>query len=288
MADGSHSYNVVGDREDLSDVITNISPAETPLFSTFGKGKASGVKHEWTEDALDDAASNAAEEGADYSRAAVTARSRLYNYTQIFTKQPYVSKTEEAILKAGIKSEMAYQVAKKMKEIKRDVEYAILNNDTPTVHANGTAGLLGGLQAFISTEKSTPAALTEDALNDALQGAWENGGEPAKVFCSGANKRVISSFTGGNVKVVEGDQKTLYGAIDFYDSDFGRVQVIAHRMIASTDTYVLDPNLWKSCYLRPFSVSEPGATGDRIEKVIVGELTLEARAEKGNAWIYVS
>ena len=288
MADGSHSYNVVGDREDLIDVIANISPAETPLFSTFGKAKATNVKHEWLKDALADAASNAAEEGADYSKAAVTARTRLYNYTQIFIKQPYVTKTQEAILKAGIKSEMAYQVAKAMKEIKRDVEYAIINNATATVAADSTAGLIGGLPSFISTEKSTPAALTEDALNDALQGAWENGGEPSKVFCSGANKRVISSFTGGNVKVVEGDQKTLYGAIDYYDSDFGRVQIIGHRMIASTDTYVLDPTLWKIAYLRPFKVTEPGATGDRIEKVILGELTLESRAEDGNAWIYVA
>ncbi len=240
------------------------------------------------EDALADAASNSTQEGADYDKATVVARTRLYNYTQIFTKQPYVTGTQEAMKKAGIKSEMAYQMTKAMKEIKRDVEYAILNNATPTASASGVAGLAGGLPAFISTNKKTPAALTEDSFNDAIESAWDEGGTPSKVFCTGSNKRIISSFTGGNVKVVNGDEKTLYGAVDYYESDFGRMQIIPDRLVPSTDTWILDQDLWKVAYLRPFHTEDPAKTGDRIEKVLLGELTFEARAEKGNAWIYIA
>lgn len=288
MANEHLTYHQIGNREDLSDVLTKISPEDTPLFTMFGETKATGTKHEHIEDALASPGANAKVEGADYSLITPQARSRVYNYTQIFQKAPKVSKTQEAVLKAGIKSEMAHQVKSKMAEIKKDVEYAYVNNTSAVAGDASTARQLGGVKAFISTEKSTVSALTETEFNNALQGAWENGGNPTVVVVNGTNKRTISSFTGGGIRSVEAGKKTLYGAVDFYDSDFGQVEIVPSRFLTAADVFILDKSLWKTAWLRKFAIEDYNSQGSYMAKVIEGELTLEARAESGNAWIAIS
>jgi len=283
------TYNAVGNREDLSDIITNISPTDTPLYSMFGRTKADATYHEWLEDELAAPGANKAVEGAEYTIGTVTARTRKGNYTQIFTKGYGVSGTQEAVKKAGIKSEIAYQMQKAMKEIARDVEYAIVNNVSAVAGDASTPREMGGIQAFVTTNVldngGTPRDLTEDLLNDGIQAAWEAGGSPDVVVCSGKQKRVISSFTAGTTKTIDAEDKRLIASIDVYESDFGVVRIVPSRYLSSSVVFVLEKGRWKVAYLRPFKQDEKAKTGDKIEKVIIGELTLEARAEKANAII---
>jgi len=284
------TYNAVGNREDLSDIITNISPTETPLYSTFGKGKpATATFHEWLEDELRQPGENAKKEGADYEIEDANPRDRKGNYTQIFEHGYEVSGTQEAVLKAGIKSEIAYQMRKAMKEIAKDVEWAIINNLASSAGSATTPRKMGGIQAFVTTNVldngGTPRELTEDLFNDGIQQAWEAGGDPDLAVCSGSKKRKISSFTAGITKTMSADDKRLIAAIDVYESNFGVVRIMPHRMMPDDRIFILEKGRWKISYLRPFKTKPVPETKDAIAKVIIGELTLEARAEKANAII---
>ena len=283
------TYTAVGNREDLSDIITNISPTQTPLYSMFGKTKATATYHEWVEDELAPPTDNAAVEGAKYEASSPTPRVRVGNYTQIFRKVYGVSGTQEVVLKAGIKSEIAYQMAKAMKEIARDVEYAYVNNATKDAGSTTTPRKLGGIPAFVVTNVlangGTLRDLTETLLNDGIQTAWQAGGQPDVVVCSGKQKRVISGFTAGLLRTVDAEDKRLVASIDVYESDFGIVKVIASRFMPNNKILILESGKWKTAYLRPFQTEDIAKTGDSIEKALIGELTLEARAEKANAII---
>ena len=283
------TYTAVGNKEDVSDIITNITPTETPLYSMFGKTKADNVYHEWLEDELSPPQKNAKVEGDDYDSPTSTNRARKGNYTQIFEKVAKVTGSQEAVKKHGIKSELAYQMANRMKEIARDVEYAIINNTAKVAGDASTAREMGGIQAFVTTNVDdnggTARSLTEDLLNDGIQSAWQAGGDPNVVVVCGKHKRTISGFTAGATKYLEAEDKRLVAAVDVYESDFGVVRIIPHRYMLTDRLFILDTNYWKTAYLRPFKVKDIPPTGDYVAKVIIGELTLEARAEKANAII---
>jgi len=283
------TYDAKGNREDLSDIITNIAVTQTPIFSMFGRENATSTYHEWLEDDLRAPADNAQVEGADYTVEKATNRTRKGNYTQIFNQGYGVTLTQEAVLKAGVKSEIAYQMAKAMKEIARDVEYAYINNAAAVQGDAATARKLGGIPAFITTNVlangGTARALTEDLFNDAIQQAWEQGGDPDVAIVNGTHKRVISGFTAGITKTLSADDKKLVAAVDVYESDFGVVKIIADRFMVADKIYVLSSEYWKTAYLRTFQTLDIPVAGSRKEKMIEGELTLVARAEKASAII---
>lgn len=212
----SYTYTAVGNREDLIDVITNISPDETPLMNKFGKTEAKAMTHAWLTDSLEGPGANKHLEDADFQTTAGTPRVRLNNYIQIFMKGVYVTDSQEAVQKAGIKSELAYQMQKTMKKIAKDVEYAVLTNGTKTAGDAVTPGQMGGIKYFNSANVVDLAggALTEEKLNDAIQKAWEAGGTPEVVICSGKNKRLISTFTAGSQKTKDMAEKKLVQVID--------------------------------------------------------------------------
>lgn len=284
-----NTYTAVGNKEDLSDIITNIAVTETPIYSMFGKAKATSTYHEWLEDDLRAPKQNALVEGGDYTVEAPAPRVRKGNYTQIFTQAYGVTETQEAVLKAGVKSEIAYQMAKAMKELARDVENAYISNAAAVAGDGTTARQLGGIPAQISTNVlsngGTARALTEDLLNDGIQQAWESGGTPDTVIVNGNKKRIISGFTAGLTKEISANDKKLVAAVDVYESDFGLVRIIADRFMVNDKVYILSKDYWKTAYLRPFKQKDLQPQGSRKEKVIEGELTLEGRAEKANAII---
>ncbi len=283
------TYATVGTKEDLSDIITNIAVDQTPIYSMFGKEKATATYHEWLEDTLRSPKANKLVEGADYTVDAPASRTRKGNYTQIFTQAYGVTKTQEAVQKAGIKSEIAYQMAKAMKEVARDVEKAIIENVAAVAGNATTARELGGIPALVTTNvlgnSGTPRALTETLLNDGIQAAWEAGGTPDTVVVSGKQKRVISGFTAGSTKTIDPSDKKLINAVDVYESDFGIVKIIADRFMPNDKAFILSKDYWKIAYLRPFTQEDLQPQGSRMEKVIEGELTLVGRAEKANTII---
>ena len=291
-----------GGREDLSDVIYDISPTETPFISAAKKGKATGVNHEWLEDSLTAAADNKAIEGNDASPSAPSDRVRLGNYSQILTKHAVVTGTQEVVLKGGgIKSEMAYQVARRMKEMKRDLEYGILGLDNAKVAGNdSTAREFGSLSSYLGTQTSsfqdggsgatgptgngndiitgtlTPAAFSEAKLITGLEALWERSSADNILMFSGKKQRsIVSTFTASSTRHVTTDNRKLVASIDVYDGDFQTVTVMPDRYCIPSKVFLVDPEYVKICDLRPIAKSDLAVTGDSERKQIVWETTLE-------------
>ena len=306
------TYAAVGMREDLSDVIYNISPTDTPFMSTVGKTKATAVYHEWQTDSLAAAAANAAVEGADASTATLSPTTRVGNRTQISQKTIGVTGTLEAVDKAGRKSEKAYQLAKASSEIKRDMEFTFLNN---TVQSNGTAGstarVLGGLQTWLATNgdfgvggsagasgttartNGTNRTFTEDILKTVIKEVFESGGSPKILMVTPAHKQTVSAFAGiaaQRYMAPSDAPTTIIGAADIYLSDFGSMSVVPNRFMLSGNSanevaFVLDPEYAAIAYLRPFQTQDLAIVGDAERTQLKVEYTLEVRNEAAHGLI---
>ena len=299
-------YSAVGAREDLTNVIYDISPTDTPIMSSIGKTKATGVYHEWQTDSLAAATtSNALIEGASASEATLSPTTRLGNYTQIVGKTVMVSGTLEAVDKAGRKSEMAYQLAKASAEIKRDIEAIITANQGQAVGSSGsTARKMGSLLSYIKTNSNegsgttagvdpvtigvstrtdgTTRTFTETILKDVISKVFTSGGTPTTLFVSPALKQVVSGFTGlaaQRYQVPTNGQATILAGADLYQSDFGVLQIVPNRFMRTRDALVLDPEYAALAYLRPFQTIELAKVGDADKTQILAELTLEVRNE---------
>jgi hypothetical protein len=306
------TYAAVGLREDLSDIIYNIAPTDTPFMSTVGKTKATAVYHEWQTDSLAAAAANAAVEGADASTATLSPTTRVGNRTQISQKTVGVTGTLQAVDKAGRKSELAYQLSKASSEIKRDMEFTLLNN---TVQSNGTAGstarVLGGLQTWLATNgdfgsggsagssgttartNGTNRTFTETELKTVIKEVFESGGSPKILMVTPAHKQTVSAFSGiaaQRYMAPSDAPTTIIGAADIYLSDFGSVSCVPNRFMLSGNSanevaFVLDPEYAAVSYLRPFQTIELAKNGDSDRTQLLVEYTLEVKNEAAHGII---
>jgi len=294
-------YSAVGIREDLSNVIYNISPEETPFISNIGRENVKNTYFEWQTDSLAAAsASNAALEGDDISSfTAVSPTSRIGNYTQISTKNVVISGTLEALDKAGRRSELTYQLAKLGSELKRDMESALLANQSPVAGNTTTARRTAGLPAFIKTNTDfgsggadtagiaartdgTQRAFTEDQLKDVIAQVWESGGTPKMLMVGSHNKQVASGFTGIATRfrdVPAGQQAQIVGAAEVYVSDFGTVNIVPNRFQRARDAFVVDPQYASMAVLRPIQQMELAKTGDAEKRLMLVEYGLKVNNE---------
>ena len=306
------TYQSIGNREDLTDMIYDISPTETPFMSSIGKTKATGVLHEWQLDSLAAATlANAAVEGADATSATLAPTSRVGNRTQISQKTIQIAGTEETIDKAGRKSEKAYQLAKASSELKRDMEKIMLANQAATAGDSTTARTLGSLQAWLNTNyvgtgtagslgttarvSGTDRAFTEPLLKVAVKSAFTNGGNPTVLMVSPTQKQVVSTFAGiaeQRYAAPANKQTTIIGAADVYLSDFGTLSVVPNRFTTADDeattgegeqAFVLDPEYAATAFLRPFQTNELAKTGDSEKTQLLVEYTLEVKNEAAHA-----
>jgi hypothetical protein len=288
-----------GNREDLSDVLFDVSPTETPFITAIKKNKSTATAHDWLTDILEDPADNAAIEGDDASPAAAASRSRLSNFTQILTKDAVVTGTQEKVLKGGgIKSEMAYQVARRMKAIKRDAERALIGVANVKVGGDDTtARELGSMETYMTSDTylggaafvaptgnsvdvgtpGTPRALTEDILNDALAVLWnQSGGNENILGITGSfNRHAVSTFTASSSRFVTTDDKKLVASIDVYDGDFHTVTMTPDRYSDPASLWLIDPEYAAIADLRPIFSKDLAITGDASKKEIIWETTLE-------------
>ena len=299
------TYTAIGQREDLSDVIYNISPTDTPLLNTLARGKATAVYHEWQTDSLAAATTNnAAVEGADASDATMSPTTRLGNYCQIVQKTIKISGTLEAVDKAGRKSEKAYQLSKASAELKRDIETILTANQGRSAGDASTARQLGAMLSWIKTNTSkssgttagvdpttvgvstrtdgTQRAFTETILKDVIQKVYTSGGNPKILMVGPFQKQAVSAFAGIAAQrfMAPADAPTtIIGAADVYMSDFGTISVVPNRFMRTRDALVLDPEYAAVSYLRPFATNELAKAGDAEKTQILAELTLEMRNE---------
>jgi len=304
QAVGAHStYNepiaTGGNREDLSDVLFDVSPTETPMITAMKKNKATATHHDWLTDKLEDAATNANIEGDDAAPVDAAPRVRLGNYTQIMKKHAVVTGTQETVLKGGgIKSEMAYQVARRLKAMKRDAEKAIIGVATAKVAGDdATARKLGSFQSYMAGSSfqggvgavaptgngvdvgtvGTARPLTETIFKAGLQQLWDQSGgnENILAIVGAHNRTVISGFTGSATRYVSTEDKKLVASIDVYDGDFHTVTVTPDRFSDPTSCFLVDPEYVALSDLRPVSTKDLAVLGDSTRKEIVWEFTLE-------------
>jgi len=296
------AHSAIGQREDLTDVIYNISPTETPLLNTLARAKATAVYHEWQTDSLAAATTaNAAVEGADASSATLAPTTRLGNYTQIVQKTIQVSGTLETVNKAGRKSEKAYQLAKASSELKRDIEKILCANQGRSAGSSSTARTLGAMLSWIKTNvdkasdganpttigvstrtDGTARTFTETLLKNVIADVYDAGGSPKILMVGTAGKQKVSSFAGiaaQRYMAPSDAPTTIIGAADVYLSDFGSVSVVPNRFMRATDAFVIDPEYAAVAYLRPFATNELAKAGDSDKTQILAELTLEMRNE---------
>ena len=303
------TFTAVGNREDLSEIIYNISPTETPFISAIGKEKATGVLHEWQNDSLRAAAANAQVEGDEIAFTAVVPTTRVNNRTQISRTSVIVSGTQDTVNSAGRNNELAYQISKSSKELKRDMEVVLTANQSAAVGGAAAARTSSGLTSWIQANTSvgtngangavggvdtpgvlrtdgTQRAFTEAQLKDVVKQCWDSGGDPSMIMLGSFNKQKLSGFTGGSTKMSQATDKTLVAAIDIYESDFGSMTVVPNRFSRSRDCFVIQPDMWAVAYLRDFQMLDLAVTGDAQKKAMLAEYTLVSKNEAASGAVF--
>jgi hypothetical protein len=286
--------------EDLSKIVYNISPTQTPFMQMAPRTKASNVFHEWTIDTLATAAANTAIEGDDYAADAAASATRVGNRCQISKKVALVSLTNEAIDSPADNATMGYQMAKRAKELKRDVEFTLTQNQASVTGSSAAARTAAGLESWLTSNISSGAggstagfsagncitpvdgtqrALTETLLKAQIQAAWVSGGEPNVIMVGPKNKAVCSAFAGIATQYKNNDSSpaTIIAAADVYVSDFGESRIVPNRFSRDRTLLGIDFDYVAVSYLRPFNSFTLAQTGDAVKRAINVEFTLECR-----------
>jgi len=297
------TYDAKGIREDLSDIIYNITPDDTPFYSACKKVKATNTLHEWQTDTLRSSAVNAHIEGDDTSADAAVATVRLGNYTQIFKNAVTIADTEESVDKAGRKNEIAYQTLKIAREQKLDIEKALFENNAREAGNSTTARELAGAGAWVKTNQSigsggaaptgdgtdartdgTQAAFTQAKFDTVMESIWTNGGTPDKVYLSPFQMNIALGFTGGgnSRRNIDAATETVYNSVDVYVTPWGSVEFTPSRENRSRDVYIMQSDMWCVGVLRPTKNVGLAKTGDSTKRQVLTELTLVAKNEAAN------
>ena len=304
------TYEAIGNREDLSDVIYRIDPTDTPFMSGIEREKASAVNHEWQTQALASADNtNAQLEGDDANTNTTTATVRLGNINQISTKVARVTGTQRSVDHAGRDDELAYQEMLKGLELKRDMETILAGTNQAKAAGNdSTARTTASVLSWVKTNTSKgaggadPAAalgantrtdgtqrlFTESNLKNVLQSVWNSGGKPDVIMTGAFNKQVFSTFTGRATQIEPTKQKKIIASVDAYDSDFGVLKITPNRFQRARDVLVLWMEMWALAFLNGRRmVSVPLAkTGDSDRRMLLSEYALVARNEKGSGGVF--
>ena len=301
------SYDSVGIREDLSNVIYNVSPEETPFYSKAKKTSAKNTLVEWQTDSLRASAANAHIEGDATAGEARSATTRLGNYTQIFKNAVVVPDTDEGLDKAGRAKEVAYQTLKIAKEQKLDIEKALFENNARVAGSSSAARELAGAPAWLITNTDfgsggadatgdgtdartdgTQAAFDQARFDGVMQSIWEEGGKPDTVYLSAFQMNKALGFTGNNNQrsaVQAGDERVIK-SLAVYVTPWGTVEFMPSRENRSRDVFIMQDNMWEVAVLRPTKNVALAKTGDNTTRQVVTELTLCAKNEKANGGIF--
>jgi hypothetical protein len=307
-SDTHSTYDHIGRREDLGDIIWDVTPTDTPFLSALPKEKATSTKHEWLTRSLAAASgSNAVIEGDDATTDAANANVRKFNYTQILDKVARVSGTQEAVNNAGMANTMAKEMEDKMKELKLDLETSILQNIAQVAGTDTLARKMAGLQTYlitniskdsggtlatgdgsdIYTDSGTTRTLDETHFEAALALCWTNGGKPSLGVSNAFQKRKVASFSGSSSKMSDGDKRKVVNNVEIYIDPLGtEIRMVPSRQCPTDVVYFVDPEYAALATLRNFFTKDLAKTGDSERKQIIVEATLVVRNEKAHGGIY--
>lgn len=292
--------NIKGKPRDLMDMIFNVAPTDTPFLTMCGKSSASQTLHEWQTDTLAAPGANVVLEGADTTSFSESNTTELSNKTQILKKAISVSGTAQAVKQAGVSKQYSYQMALRLKELKKDVEFALLSNQLAAAETSSAGRTMQGLPCWMQTNfaggtsgaKATSSAActagttrvpTEAMLKSLLTDIYNAGGNPDRIMMAPDIRVKMSEvLTGGATKMEKAERKKATAVIDVYVSDFGSLNLVPNRVQAyetysKTCAFVLDPQYWKVAYLRGFKEERLAVTGDSLKGHVLVECTLEAR-----------
>ena len=311
-------------REDLSDVIYNIAPTEVPFQSNIGREKSSSDFKEWLIDSLANAANNKHIDGDEFSGASLTVADRVGNYHQISRKDLVVSRRSNIVNKAGRRSEMAYQVAKGGKELRRDIEYAATRRKPAVVGDTTTAPEAAGAPAWIRTHDSlgasgasptlsstdsgypnssgtagTARGLTESQILNACRSAYESGGNPNMIMVPPRLKQGLSNFlfsSSARVATQYQDQGksnrggvSVVGAVDVYVTDFEVMDIVPNRFSphssSGSEVFVLDTEYWAISFLDGYHVEDIAQVGDARRRMLLADWSVVSKNEEANGII---
>jgi hypothetical protein len=307
------AHAAIGVREDLADVIHDISPMDTPFMSNVQRGKADQVLHEWQTDSLAAAsATNAQIEGGDATGQTATPTVRRSNYCQLSWKVPRVSGTLRASNTAGRRDEFSYQTAKRGRELKRDIESALLGDQAATAGAAGSARACAGVGPWLWTNAiatctsatttadtsgfpqdavasvASSSAITETRLKSCIASIWTQGGDPTVIMAGATDKQTLSGFSGIATQYKDNvvGPAAIIGAADVYVSDFGTHYIVANRFMSTGNVFVLDLEYWEVAYLRSIQRTPLAKTGDSDRALILAEYTLAALNGDASGKVY--
>lgn len=298
------SYDATGNREDISDVIYNLAPFDTPLQSMARKGKATAAYTEWqTEDLGTPDVGNAVIEGDDASNDVSTPTVRIGNYCQTSDKVAQVTTIQDRVNKAGRKEELAHQIAKRSKQLKIDMEAIMTRNQASDAGSDVAPRKLRSLESFLVTNADrgatgaggttttaatdgTQRALTETMVKTVMQRAYSNGGKPS-VFMANAFNRMKATevLTGGGTKFHTMEDKKLVATVSVYETDFGPLKLVTNLFQRERTAFLLDPDRIEVAYLEPFQMQDLARTGLTRRKQIWATYTLKVLNEKAHGVI---
>lgn len=279
-------------REDLIDIITDVSPDENPLFTMLARTTASQPLHQWLEDYISRKSSAASSvEGAAATYNDLQQPSRRTNWTAIVDETFRVSGTEIATEHAGMGSSYDYQASKALINWKNQAEYNIING-TLASGSSGVARQMSGLDSVITshyTARNSGTSLSETEFNDMVQEVWNDVGNSDVfdlVLVPMGLKRKISTFTAGNTKFTYAEDKRLTRPVAVYESDGGVHRIMAHKDVVGTAAtpgprfFGIKEDKYRLAFLRNPKREELAKDGDRRNGQIIGEFTLEYLAER--------
>lgn len=313
----THTTTLIGKtiREDLSDIITMISPYDTPFFSMLQSVAATSTKHEWLTDELKATDGSGALEGDDWEGVALTTPTRVTNQTQILRKDFAVTGSNETVSHAGMASQFSYQTMKALRELARNTERALLCGTAEAAGDASTVRTMKGLAPFVTaattfdvaadavqalgaTESPANGTLTEAMFNTLLQTMWELGAAPDTCLVSPGVKKDISAFVGASIARFNVGKNELVKNVMQYESDFGTVDVILDRFtpigdaaaasntvgaIAANDDcvtgFAFERQHVRKAILRPTTAERLPKNGDAERGMVLHELTLEVASE---------
>lgn len=299
------TYTARGNREDLSNIIYNISPTDTPIMSSIGRRNITNVTFDWQTEALPNVdTGNAYEEGFELARSAATATVRVSNIAQISKRDATVTGSQQAANAAGKADEMARQMSISAKALKRDME-SIMSQNQPKVVGNATtARKTRALEHWLTTNVTrgatgaaaasdtavmtdgTQRAFQEPLLKAILQTAYTNGAEPSIIVVGPVNKVKLSDFTGRSQARQNVSATTIQQAVSVYASDFGDLKVVPSRFTRERTALLLDPEYAKVAFYRNFQQTEIAKIGDADTRMITAEWGLEVSNEAAHAAIF--
>jgi len=289
------TYQQVGAKEDVSDIISNLTPTKTPFISSIGTENIHNTLFQWQEDELRAVQANAQVEGFTATDATISPTSMRQNFTQILEKTIKVSGSADRRDTYGRAKESAYQMSKAMQEVKRDLEHAAIGTNQVAAAGNSsTARTFAGVQQQIHADHrnvtgGTTTYLSEPLLLTALQELWTAGADPSAVMVTGDNAIRVADFAKASGRFREitngtADRK-IVNAVDLYVSPFGQVSIQLNRFLRAGDTLVYNPDDWKLCVFRNWFRETLAKTGDNIMMMVVGEFSLKHKNYKSSVVI---